>query len=59
MAAIEMFMLGRLAAARPHVLSLRGTERVNALYAFDVLVALDAADDIVADDARFSRCPST
>ncbi|MFO0612649.1 MAG: type VI secretion system tip protein TssI/VgrG [Polyangiaceae bacterium] len=46
-----LIMLGRMFASEPYVLSVHGTERANAVYAFEVRVALDPADDIAADDS--------
>lgn len=44
-------ILGRMFAAEPYVLSVTGVERANALYTFDVRVALPVEDDLLADDA--------
>lgn len=48
---ITFMVLGRIFAAEPYVLSVRGKERTNALYSFEVRVACDAADDLSADDS--------
>lgn len=38
-------------AGEPHVLSVTGVERANALYSFDVRVALPPEDDLLVDDS--------
>lgn len=49
--AFGLQIFGRLFAAEPYVLSVVGTERANALYSFDLRVALDGRDDVLADDS--------
>lgn len=47
---IELFLSGRLLSAPPRVLSIRGKERANAIYSYELRVLLDARDDLTVDD---------
>jgi type VI secretion system secreted protein VgrG len=48
---LHAHITGKLLAAAPKVVSLRGRERANAPYSFELKVAVDPSDDLVADES--------